>query len=118
MWFPWRKKHLRPTWGNFIFSIIIPGIFIFYFAMTEHSFVQNFRNQFEIMLAGEYIFLIMHMTFTYYVLPIMWFFEFFLFAEINIPGVSIQRDIFVLLSNSMYVFIVIIALMKILTEIF
>ena len=118
MRFPWRKKHLRPTWGNFIFSIIIPGIFILYFVINEHSFVQNFRNQFEIMLAGEYIFLILHMTFTYYVLPIMWFFEFFLFAEINVPGINIQRDFFVLISNGMFVVLTIVTLMILMVEAF
>lgn len=116
MWFSWRQKHLKPTWGNFIFNILVPGIFILYFLINEHSFVQNFRNQFEIMLTGEYMFLLMHMTFVYYVLPIMWFFEFFIFAKVSIPGIKIQRDLFVLLSNSMFIILTIVTLMILLVE--
>ena len=118
MWIPWRKKHLKPTWGNLIFSIIIPGIFIFYFVITEHSFVQNFKDEFEIMMFGEYFFLITHMAFVYYILPVTWFFELFIFMRVAIPDVEIQRTFFGFLSNSMYVFIVVMALMKLLAAVF
>lgn len=118
MWFPWRKKLLRPTWGNFIYHILFPGVFILYFVLTEPNFCQSFKDQFEIMMFGEYFYLIIHMTFVYYILPIVWFFELFVFARVAIPGVEIQRDIFVLLSNGMFTALVIMTLMKLLVEVF
>ena len=118
MWFPWRKKRLKPTWGNFIQHILFPGVFILYLVLTEADFCQNFRDQFEIMLSGEYLYLFFHMAFVYFILPVMWFYELFIFLRVTMPGVKMQRDLFAFLSNGMYVVLVIITLMKLLVEVF
>ena len=118
MWFPWKKKLLRPTWGNFIYHILFPGVFILYFVLTEARFCENFRDEAGVMMIGEYFYLIVHMAFVYYILPIVWFFELFAFARVIIPGAEIQRDIFVLLSNGMFTVLVIMTIMKLLVEVF
>ena len=93
-------------------------MFILYFVLTEPAFCESFRNEVKFMMFGEYLYLVIHMAVVYYVLPIVWFFELFTFARVAVPGVEIQRDIFVLLSNGMFTVLVIMTLMKLLVEVF
>jgi hypothetical protein len=75
------KKHShRPTWGNLIFDIIIPGIITFYLVSTEHAFIESFNEEMEILLYGEMLFLGFHTILTYFILPAIWFVDLMLFT--------------------------------------
>jgi hypothetical protein len=105
MWIPFKKHSHRPTWGNLIFDIIIPGIITFYLVSTEHAFIESFNEEMEILLYGEMLFLGFHTILTYFILPAIWFVDLMLFTGRFYLGTEIHHDILHVLASILYVLI-------------
>lgn len=72
-------RHIKINIKNTLSYVLIPGIIIYYFISTEKAFIEAFQAQFDIMGLGEMLFMLFHAGLVYFIAPLLWILNFFLF---------------------------------------